>query len=117
MLRLLELSLPLEGFPKISALIATISIARQRYAQALTTYSKLVTSKPGTLPETSLLNLSDVEGRKQNRNLNSSERILTRHSARLPSIILQQAVSLQINCWYSRKYLATQVAKCFAAES
>lgn len=81
-----------------SALIANISIARQRYAQALARYSELMTSKPGTIPETSLLDLSDVEWKKTKIGiLNSSERILTQGiPPGLPSSILQQAVSLQV---------------------
>lgn len=82
----------------VSALITTVSITRQRYAQALARYSELMTSKPGTLPETSLLDLSDVEWKKTKIGiLNGSERILTQGiPPGLPSIILQQAVSLQV---------------------
>jgi putative nucleotidyltransferase with HDIG domain len=81
-----------------STLIATISKARQRYVQALARYSKLVASKPGTLSATSLLNLSDAEWKQTKRGmLESSELILTQGiPPGLPSIILQQAVSLQV---------------------
>lgn len=79
-------------------LINTTSQARQRYAQAIAKYSELVASESGTLYETSLLNLSDVEWKKtQKEILNSSERILTQGiPPGLPSIILQQAVGLQL---------------------
>ena len=79
-------------------LINTTSQARQRYAQAIAKYSELVASKSGTLYEISLFNLSDVEWKKtQKEVLNSSERILTQGiPPGLPSIILQQAVSIQL---------------------
>ena len=79
-------------------LINTTSQARQRYAQAIAKYSELVASKSGTLYEISLFNLSDVEWKKtQKEILNSSERILTQGiPPGLPSSILQQAVSIQL---------------------
>ena len=83
---------------KSSTLIATISTARKRYAQALAKYSKVVTSKPGTLYEISLLDLSDDEWRKTQTGIrDSAERILTQGiPPGLPFMILQQAVSLQV---------------------
>lgn len=83
---------------KYWALITTISQSRKRYAQALAKYSELVASEPGTLYETSLLDLSDDDWRETETGIrDSAERILTQGIAPgLPSIILQQAVSLQV---------------------
>ena len=83
---------------KYWALITTISQARKRYAQALAKYSELVASEPGTLYDASLLDLSDDDWRETETGIrNSAEHILTQGIAPgLPSIILQQAVSLQV---------------------
>ena len=82
---------------KFSTLIASVSQARERYAQALAKYSELVISKPGALYEISLLDLSDDNWRKTQTGIrDTAERILTQGiPPGLPSIILQQAVSLQ----------------------
>ncbi len=82
---------------KFSTLIATISQARKRYAQALAKYSELVISKPGIPYEISLLDLSDDNWRKTQTGIHdTADRILTQGiPPGLPSIILQQAVNLQ----------------------
>lgn len=82
---------------KFSLLIVTLSQVRQRYAQALAKYSKLVASI-GTPYEASLLDLSDAQWKQtQIGILDSCERILTQGiPPGLPSIVLQQAVSLQV---------------------
>ena len=93
-------------------LVNTISQARQRHAQALAKYLELVASS-GTFYETSLFNLSDVEWKKtQKEILISSERILTQGIPfGLPSTILQQAVSMQVETLVSKTadMIATQV--------
>lgn len=98
---------------KLSTLIATISIARQRYAQALARYSKLVASEPETVYETSVLDLSDAEWRETQKGiLDGSERIITQGiPPGLPQGILQEAVNLQVRSLVptAAEALATEV--------
>jgi len=83
---------------KFSDLIAKISQARQRYAQALTKLSELQAAKPATLYESSLLELSNANWWKTETGIRTSvERILAQGiSPGLPSNILQEAVNLQV---------------------
>lgn len=83
---------------KFSALIATVSQVRQRYAQALRKLSAPEVSKAETLYNPSLLDLSDADWRSTQIGIsNSAKRILAQGIAPgLPPNILQEAVSLQV---------------------
>lgn len=82
---------------KFSALINTISHARQRYAQALTR-SQIAAATPTTAYTSSLLNLSNADWQKTQTGIRTSgDRILAQGiSPGLPPHILQAAVNLQV---------------------
>ena len=82
-----------------SSLLLQISQARQGYAKASTQILQLLTIKPETTDkETSLLDLSDQDWAKTQMGIQqSAERIITQGiPPGLPSNILQNAVSLQV---------------------
>lgn len=83
---------------QFSALIATISQARQRYAQALTKLREPEVSKTEIFYETSLLELPDSEWQSTQTGIrDATRRILAQGIAPgLPPNIMQQAVSLQV---------------------
>ena len=83
---------------KFSNLIATISQARQRYAIALNRLSLLQTTKPPTIYESSLLNLSNSDWQKTQEGIRTSaSRILAQGiSPGLQSNTLHWAVNLQV---------------------
>ncbi len=83
---------------QFSALITTISQARQRYAKALNKLSQLQAAKPPTLYESSLLELSNDDWWKTKTGIRTSaERILTQGiSSGLQPKVLQEAVNLQV---------------------
>lgn len=83
---------------KFSNLIATISQARQRYAIALNRLSLLQTTKPPTIYESSLLNLSNSNWQKTQEGIRTSaDRILAQGiSPGLQPNTLLWAVNLQV---------------------
>lgn len=83
---------------QFSALIASISQARQRYAKALNKLSQLQAAKPPTLYESSLLELSNADWWKTETGIRTSaERMLAQGiSPGLQPKILQEAVNLQL---------------------
>ena len=83
---------------KFSNLIATISQARQRYAIALNRLSLLQTTKPPTIYESSLLNLSNSDWQKTQEGIRTSaDRILAQGiSPGLQPNTLHWAVNLQV---------------------
>lgn len=96
-----------------SSLIATISQARRRYAIALNRLSLLQTTKPPTIYESSLLNLSNSDWQKTQVGIRTSaERILAQGiSPGLQSNTLHWAVNLQVRSHVppATEPLATQI--------
>ncbi len=83
---------------KLAALVATITRARQRYAQTLIKLSVPEVLKAEPFYDPSLLSLSDADWVKTETGVHdSAERILTQGiPIGLPQSILQRAVSLQV---------------------
>ena len=84
--------------PKLAALVATITRARQRYAQTSIKLSVPEVLKAEPFYDPALLSLSDADWAKTETGIHdSAERILTQGiPLGLPQSILQRAVSLQV---------------------